>query len=544
MKNLKKVLGVFVVFVMVAVLMLPTSVSAETDALDKVLTNGKLVVNSVEPKDISEAWSLVYEDKLMEVEGIWVDWDGSFNADYTKVTVYYGEYGDITKPKEVEIVYNYDKDIKAIVDAMVEKLPEDKTKFELTDLEYINYLLYNSENEEYYNLGDFSGQLKKTINYKNFNFVIDNRAGGGSFFSVEQMGIAKIQYDDTTYYIESMLGVTAKHIFYVDDNTTDVKKAIEDRISKAFGNVNIEVYDGEQTIEEFLDIEKASYQSDYRRYKEILDNYSSADEYADAMNPGSDQDRQYYMSVYYEAEFAMSCYGTEEEYVNGHMNCYEFLDEIKTAEVYILCMENGLNVPFAVVKDSSKVNENINYITNDAKTDITISSSSSTLPLDTIIKASKLTNGEEYDKIMKVLGVSNSETFDLTLYSNSTNENVTKLENCSFLVEIPVSKELEGKELIVYYVTSDEKIEEHEVTIKDGYATFETDHFSIYTLAEKNVDVNEGDTGNTPTETPSTTPSNSTTGSPQTGDNVELYVIILIISLAGLVSGVVYLRRK
>lgn len=543
MKKLKKVLGVFVVFVMVAVLMLPTSVSAETDALDKVLTNGKLVVNSVEPKDINEAWSLVYEDKLMEVEGIWVDWDGSFNADYTKVIVYYGNYGDTSKPKEVEIVYNYDKDIKAIVDAMVEKLPEDKTKFELTDLEYINYLLYNSENGEYYNLGDFSGQLKKAINYKNFNFVIDNRAGGGSFFSVEQMGIAKIKYDDTTYYIETMLGVTAKHIFYVDDNTTDVKKAIEDRISKAFGNVNIEAYDGEETIGEFLDHENAYYQSEYRRYKEILDNYSSADAYADAMNPGSDQDRLNLISAYNEAQYLIGEY-TEEEYINMHMNDYKFLDEIRDAEVYALVMEDGLTVPFAVVKDSSKANDNINYITNDAKTDITISSSSSTLPLDTIIKASKLTNGEEYDKIMKVLGVSNSETFDLTLYSNSINGNITKLENSNFVVEIPVSKELEGKELIVYYVTSDEKIEEHEVTIKDGYATFETDHFSIYTLAEKNVDINEGDTGNTPTETPSTTPSNSTTGSPQTGDNVELYVIILIISLAGLFSGVVYLRRK
>lgn len=534
---------------MVAVLMLPTSVLAETDALDKVLTDGKLVVNSVEPKNISEAWSLVYEDNLMEVEGIWVDWEGSFNKDFTKVTVYYGEYLDKSNPKEVEIVYDYDKDIKTIVDEMVKKLPEDKTKFELTDLEYINYLLYNSKNpenedvsnEDVSNLGDFSGELKKVINYRNFNFIIDNRAGAGTFFSKEQAGIAKIQYNNTTYYIESMLGVSAKHIFYVDDNTTDVKKAIEDRISKAFGNVNIEVYDGEQTIEEFLNNEKAYYQSEYRRYMDIIDTYSSADEYADAMNPASEQDRQFMKEVYYAAEFAIGYYGNEEEYANRKMNCYEFLDGIKGAELYILVMEDGLNVPFAVVKDSSKVNDNINYITNDAKTDITISSSSSNLPLDTHIKAAKLTSGTEYDKIMKVLGVSNSETYDLTLYSNSTNENITKLENGKFSVEIPVSKELEGKELIVYHVTSDGKVEEHEVTIKDDYATFETDHFSIYTLAEK-----KDGTENTPTETPSTTPSDPAISNPPTGDNaeLELYVITLIISLAGLASGIVCLRRK
>ena len=36
-----------------------------------------------------------------------------------------------------------------------------------------------------------------------------------------------------------------------------------------------------------------------------------------------------------------------------------------------------------------------------------------------------------------------------------------------------------------YQVKGTGEKEEHDVTIKDGYAVFTTDHFSIYTLAEK-----------------------------------------------------------
>ena len=105
---------------------------------------------------------------------------------------------------------------------------------------------------------------------------------------------------------------------------------------------------------------------------------------------------------------------------------------------------------------------------------------------------------------------------------NVKNSKITKLENGIFEVTMPVPTDLEGKNLAIYYVTEDGKVEEHEVTIKDGYATFQTNHFSIYTLAEKtNSIVN-----------------------PKTGDNISLYIILSISSLIMLTVCSICLSNK
>ena len=44
---------------------------------------------------------------------------------------------------------------------------------------------------------------------------------------------------------------------------------------------------------------------------------------------------------------------------------------------------------------------------------------------------------------------------------------------------------------MVYYVDENNNKEEYEVTIENGYAVFNTNHFSIYTLAEKPITDNE-----------------------------------------------------
>lgn len=75
--------------------------------------------------------------------------------------------------------------------------------------------------------------------------------------------------------------------------------------------------------------------------------------------------------------------------------------------------------------------------------------------------------------------------FDIKLYSESTNKYVTKLENGTFEVKIPLDPKFEGKNLVVYYTDEAGKVTEYTVTVKDGYATFTTNHFSIYTLAVK-----------------------------------------------------------
>ena len=107
---------------------------------------------------------------------------------------------------------------------------------------------------------------------------------------------------------------------------------------------------------------------------------------------------------------------------------------------------------------------------------------------------------------------------------------INKLDNGLFEVRIPITNSFVGKNLVVYYVTDDNKIEEHEVTVKDGYAIFKTNHFSIYTLAEKNDTVVPSDT-------------NSTIESPKTFDSISIWAGVLLISILGVTGSAIYLNK-
>ena len=62
---------------------------------------------------------------------------------------------------------------------------------------------------------------------------------------------------------------------------------------------------------------------------------------------------------------------------------------------------------------------------------------------------------------------------------------VTKLENGSFEVKLPISEELKGMELSVWYLDENDVAVEHPADFEKapGFAVFTTNHFSVYTLA-------------------------------------------------------------
>ena len=74
--------------------------------------------------------------------------------------------------------------------------------------------------------------------------------------------------------------------------------------------------------------------------------------------------------------------------------------------------------------------------------------------------------------------------FDISLFSNSVNKYISKLENGSFEVRIPINEKFKDKNLVVYYVDDIGKVTEYPVEISNNEAIFKTNHFSIYTLAE------------------------------------------------------------
>ena len=215
---------------------------------------------------------------------------------------------------------------------------------------------------------------------------------------------------------------------------------------------------------------------------------------------------------------------------------------------------------FYIVKGTDAQLVEPTYVGLDLDSKIEITSEDSSIPLDTSLTVKNVNDSSIKDKI----GTENYKSYDISLYSDAKSAKIEKLENGKFIVKIPVPTELNGKELVVYYITTTGEKEEHEVTIKDGYAVFTTDHFSIYTLAEK-VTISEDnkqednkqednkqednkqednkqensieDNKDEDTNTGNTNTDKNTDNSknPQTGDNILFFVGMLFISVIGVI---------
>lgn len=482
MKMIKNLLGVFC-FLLVLMLFPQTVAASEID----FLTGGKLVSPSVVPTN-DDAALAIFEHVLASESGWYIDVE-SCNATYTLCDLMYS--GELEQ--QVQIIYEYDTDVKDVIDDILGNIPSGKTYFGLKDLEYFNYVVYGYDKTS---MANFSSELKNYINYKNFN--IDARRGTDFELYTSHSGVAKFVYDDVLYHASANSMVFYyDHLFYLENTTADERAAIENKLKSVYKDVEISVVDVNNTAEEFLAEIREDLLAEYDPENPAHSEYSTAEEYADAqMN-----------SMFYdeEAEFYFVT-----DYLDNNIYSVSVGEGEDAIETFVIA-----------VKDSTKVTSH-SYVTSDISTNVSISTSN-VLPLDTLIKAAKLTSGLEYNRIMGILDATNSEMFDLRLFSGAINSNITTLENGTFNVKIPVSNALKDKKLVVYYVNGEDEVEEHTVTIKDGYASFNTDHFSVYTLAE----TADGDAEN-----------------PETGDNVTITIIMGIVSLIGLIGCGIYSQKK
>lgn len=187
---------------------------------------------------------------------------------------------------------------------------------------------------------------------------------------------------------------------------------------------------------------------------------------------------------------------------------------------------------FYIVKGTDAQLTEPTYAGLDLESKIEITSDDSSIPLDTLLTVKNVNDSSIKDKI----GTENYKSYDISLYSDAKGAKIEKLENGEFAVKIPVPTELNGKDLVVYYITETGEKEEHEVTIKDGYAVFTTNHFSTYTLAEK-VSTTETAPAATPASTPETSAATEKDGTPKTGttDVIGYVLAAMFISAAGII---------
>lgn len=448
-----------------------------TDDFSKPLTDGKIVFNYAKPSADDEAIWLILEEFCTANPDFTFGPDG-FNDDFSKLEL--GIYSDTAKEEfhTVDVIWNYDTDVLQTAQSFIEKFPEDRPWFNVSDLELVNYWTYRNSDSEVDSLANYSGELKSILGNNNFLYTIEVRGGSDDVFYTERIGSAKLIHNGNVYFATTMIGARAEHAIYVPENTADTKDALiaaaQKRIDDYIGKNVVKITAADETVTDYYNDTLQDYDAQLATAQEIFNRESAK----------AENERDW--NAYWEAK-------SDVEYIPGYKQY--FIDQfIEGGDLYFLKNAAGdffFNVEvivkedsykFVIIKDDDKLTVP-SYATVDLNTNVSVTTDSSAVPLDTVIEVDKLTEGAEYDKIMDVLDVDASVSFDIKLRSDSLDTYVTKLDNGEFEVKMPVPEDMKGEDLTVYYVDADGKVTEHEIVPEDDYVTFKTNHFSVYTLA-------------------------------------------------------------
>ena len=305
----------------------------------------------------------------------------------------------------------------------------------IEDLSLVNYYL-TSNRSELWNPGAPGRALKYSdLNIitkgTNAKFILDNRMGDqdDSLMYEYTIGAMNVFYNDYLYGSKEQ-GIYLKRVLYISEDTEDSTDAY---VAAAQNRINS--YLGDDSL----------------------------------------------VSVRYGGSITTLNQECTANQLIGH-NCTDDDYQFTNADDYYIFEIKGREYKFYILKDNSKLSDPA-YIGTDIATDIEITSSDSFIPLDTSITSQEVRE----DYIEEALGSNNYESYDITLFSEAGNTPVMRLNKGKFKVKIPVPDSLEGKTIGVYFIQPDGYKEEHDATINNGMVEFETNHFSIYTIAEKEV---------------------------------------------------------
>lgn len=494
-----------------------------SDDFIKPLTDGKIVFNYAKPSANDDSVWLVSEDFCTANPDFYFDPEG-FSDDFTKLElgIYYG-----TAQEEfhiVDVVWDYDAAVLQSAQSFIEKFPEDRSWFNVSDLELVNYWVYYNPESEIDSLANYSGELKSILGNSNFLLEVEVRGGSNEPFYTENIGSAKLIHGGKVYFTSTMIGARAEHAIYVPESTSNTKEALisaaQKRIDDYIGENVIKVTAAAETVTDYYNNTLAEFNDEMAAAQEIFNREAAK----------SETERDW--TAYWDAKFTLDYTPVYKQSFIDSFNEGGDLHFLKNAAGNLLfnveIIGKDESYKFAIIKDNTKLSVP-SYATVDLNTNVSVTTDSSTIPLDTVIEVEKLTDGADYDRIITLLDIEENETFDIKLHSGSLDKYVTELKNGKFEVKIPIPEKFEGKSLIAYYIDGNDKIVDYEVTPKGGFAVFTTDHFSIYTLAEKTDGQNANKNG---------TGSADNFTSPQTGDNsyIQLWIALILLSGVSLIT--------
>lgn len=454
-----------------------------SDTFNLVAPNGILELNAIKPRNDDELdyYINVYSLSIFSDEEYHI-YISNINDDMTEgllnlsKTDENGNWLDI-ESHVVQLKWQTeDSLIKNSVNSYIKNMEDTRPKdnenpsviyYDLIDLSKINYMNYlkSSSEIDVNNYVKYISDIKKIFVGSNIDLYLDVRAGDYAPMYRLGFGGLVVYYNDIMYGLVDRVGIIQKNVIYIPNETEDTSDAYiaaaKKRIDEYLGNTETKI--------------------------EVAGTLDSIDTYFSELG-----------------------------------------DKSKMGKYYYNVTVGKVTEEFVFIKDSSKI-ETPTYNTKDIRTNVSVSTTSSEVPLDTVVKVEEIKNdSEEFKNINLILKIENEDemqVYDIKLYSESSSEYITKLENGKFEVSLPIKDSLKGKKLVAYYINENGEIEEHDVTVVDGVATFTTDHFSVYTIAEKN---------------------NTISGEqvPPTGDNITTYICIGLIGLIGLGTSLVLRKRE
>ncbi|MBP3300808.1 MAG: hypothetical protein J6M34_04830 [Clostridia bacterium] len=470
------------------------------------LTDGKYVFHSVKPSDQEDVLFMLTMDYFY-VE------NERFGADASKITFEFESFADDlssavlnmyrgqekVESHRVDVLWQYDEKVQGAVSSLVQKIPKNEDGgmgFDLTDLEFVNYMVYNKSTEQVLDeLANFSDELKAITENTNFSIKIQTRAGADDPFYTERLGDARFFHGDTVYYAQQAVFARANHVIYVPESTEITEDALvfaaQTRIDDYVGAGRVKVSGSGETVAGFYTKQIAEYDKQMADLQEEIASLEAIVTAEQAKDPSlqnsvllqetttkvMERKNTLEITSYYKRD-AVARYNNgeyQQEYLRNAAG--DFLFNVEA-------LDRGESYKFVIVRDDTKLSVP-SYASVDFDTGVSVSTDSSEVPLDAVIKVNKVTQGKEHERICGVLKIDDSEMFDIQLFSGSIDDFVSQLKNGKFKVQLPIPQKYMNKSLVVYYVDGEGNTTEFDVTVKNGFAFFETDHFSIYTLTAK-----------------------------------------------------------
>lgn len=327
-----------------------------SEAFQKLTATGNLAVKSIKPTSPAEAEFFLSVYVAMYNFDDYSFWAGACNEDYTTCDIYLDKGNTTVETHVLNVSYSdVDQEVLTKVNSLIDALPEDK-HFIVEDLELINYLV--SSGYDMYGgsvaienaIINYSSEIKNY--FGNMTAHLDARAGWGGNFNSGAFGGFVVSYEGTIYGLLNGGGAEKNHVIYIPDDTENTTEAY--------------VKAAQTRINNYLKNDKVKITYGGKLSEDFI-----VEEYEHVADTSKIRD-EYYMLTYGE-------------------NVY----------------------PFLIVKDSSKINDNVTYATNDIMTNVSITSGNSSIPLDTAVKVNEIKKEHKtYQEYTSKLGVKDALMYD------------------------------------------------------------------------------------------------------------------------------------